>query len=63
MPKKSKKTDSKMQDARQGIEAIHRQQHVEVASARTGAELVAFFRASPLVGEDLIIERDQSTSR
>lgn len=30
---------------------------------RTGAELVAFLRASPLVGEELQIERDQSTGR
>ena len=28
---------------------------------RTGKELVAFFRASPLVGEELTIDRDQST--
>ena len=31
--------------------------------ARTGAELLAFFRASPLVGEDLDMERDRSTGR
>jgi hypothetical protein len=31
--------------------------------ARTGAELVAFFRASPLVGERLEIERDRSPGR
>ena len=31
-----------------------------VEPARTGAELVAFFRASPLIGEELMIKRDQS---
>ncbi len=31
--------------------------------ARTGAELLAFLRASPLVGEDLIIKRDRSPGR
>ena len=31
--------------------------------ARTGAELLAFLRASPLVGEDLMIERDRTTGR
>lgn len=31
--------------------------------ARTGAELVAFLRASPLVGADLDLERDRSTGR
>src|SRR6266404_3499408 len=31
--------------------------------ARTGEELLAFFRASPLVGVDLRIERDKSTGR
>ena len=34
-----------------------------IEPVRTGAELVAFFRASPLVGEELMIERDQSTGR
>ncbi len=31
--------------------------------ARTGRDLVAFLRASPLVGEDLVIERDGTTGR
>jgi hypothetical protein len=31
--------------------------------ARTGAELVAFFRNSPLVGEVIEIERDRSQGR
>ena len=31
--------------------------------ARTGAELLAFLRASPLVGEDLTIERDRTPGR
>lgn len=31
--------------------------------AETGPELVAFFRASPLCGEELMIERDKSTGR
>ena len=33
------------------------------APAQTGADLVAFLRASPLVGEDLVFERDRSTGR
>ena len=33
------------------------------APVQTGAELVAFLRASPLVGEELVIERDRSTGR
>ena len=33
------------------------------ASAETGAELVAFFRASPLAGADLVIKRDESSGR
>lgn len=36
---------------------------VSVPRARTGKELVAFLRASPLVGTDLEIERDRSTGR
>ena len=31
--------------------------------ARTGAELLAFLQAAPLVGEDLAIERDRTTGR
>jgi hypothetical protein len=31
--------------------------------ARTGEELLAFFRASPLVGVDLRVERDKSAGR
>lgn len=31
--------------------------------AQTGAELLAFFRSSPLVGEDLSFERDRSSGR
>lgn len=34
-----------------------------IAPARTGEELVAFFRASPFVGEDVDVERDRSSSR
>lgn len=34
-----------------------------VEPARTGAELLAFLRASPLVGEDLTIERDRTLGR
>ena len=30
---------------------------------RTGVELVTFLRASPLVGEEFTIDRDQSTGR
>jgi hypothetical protein len=31
--------------------------------AVTGEELIAFFRASPLVGEPLVFERDRSEGR
>ena len=31
--------------------------------ARTGEELLAFFRSSPLVGEDISFERDRSSGR
>ena len=34
-----------------------------VKPVRTGAELVAFFRNSPLVGEELMFERDRSEGR
>ena len=34
-----------------------------VPKAKTGSELVAFLRASPLVGAELLIERDGSTGR
>ena len=34
-----------------------------LSTARTGMELVAFLRASPLVGEDLVFERDRSVGR
>ena len=34
-----------------------------LAPAQTGAELVAFLRASPLVGEELVLMRDRSTGR
>ena len=36
---------------------------VGVAPAQSGKELVAFFRRSPLVGEDIRIERDRSLGR
>lgn len=36
---------------------------LSVRRARTGRELVAFFRSSPLVGVELSIERDRSTGR
>ena len=36
---------------------------LSVPRAKTGQELVAFFRASPLVGAELQIERDQSAGR
>jgi len=36
---------------------------VSATPAKTGAELVAFFRASPLVGADLDVERDRSAGR
>lgn len=36
---------------------------IAAVEARTGHDLVAFFRASPLVGADLQIERDRSIGR
>jgi hypothetical protein len=53
---------------RQGGEAAERLRGaVEQATgnrpAASGAELVAFFRSSPLVGEDLVLERDRSSGR
>ncbi len=36
---------------------------LEAPAARTGAELVAFLRASPLTGAELPVERDRSTGR
>lgn len=36
---------------------------VAAPQARTGAELLAFFRKSPLVGSGLQIERDRSPGR
>ena len=36
---------------------------VASSKAKTGSDLVAFFRQSPLVGADLHIERDRSTGR
>ena len=34
-----------------------------VQPARTGGELIDFFRSSPFVGEGIVIERDRSTGR
>ena len=39
------------------------QQRLTAPRAKTGAELVAFLRASPLTDADLAIERDHSTGR
>ncbi|MEY2853246.1 MAG: hypothetical protein RL030_378 [Pseudomonadota bacterium] len=36
---------------------------ISLPQARTGAELLAFFRNSPLVGVDLHVERDRSPGR
>lgn len=36
---------------------------VSAPKAKTGSELVAFLRDSPLIGNDLEIERDTSTGR
>lgn len=36
---------------------------VSSSKAKTGSELVAFFRRSPLVGAGLQVERDESTGR
>ena len=50
-----------------GSEAEHVRRSLQsvltARSARTGAELVSFFRASPLTETDLSIERDRSTGR
>lgn len=48
-------------DARRVREALASMTAVE--PARTGAELLSFLRASPLVGEDLMFERDRATGR
>ena len=48
-------------EARQVRDALASLTSVE--PARTGAELLAFLRTSPLVGEDLTIERDQTPGR
>ena len=39
------------------------QQRLTAPRANTGAELVAFLRASPLTDTDLAMERDRSTGR
>ena len=39
------------------------QQRLTASRAKTGVELVAFLRASPLAGADLAVERDHSTGR
>ncbi len=36
---------------------------VSTGLARSGSDLVAFFRGSPLVGVELAIERDRSSGR
>jgi hypothetical protein len=36
---------------------------LSIPRAKTGQEMVAFFRSSPLVNADLKIERDRSTGR
>ena len=48
-----------------GDEARHVRKNLRplARAAATGIELVAFFRASPLVGEDLAFERDRSHGR
>jgi len=46
---------SQVRDAMTSITAVE--------PARTGAELVAFFSDSPLAGEELTFERDQSEGR
>jgi len=48
-------------DARRVREAL--QPLVPFPTARTGRDLIAFLRASPLVEAELQIERDQSTGR
>ena len=45
-----------MQSGREGTK-----QRVE--PEQTGADLLAFLRASPLVGEDMTIERDRTPGR
>jgi hypothetical protein len=50
---------------RGGSEATMLRQNLRSAapSAATGLDLIAFLRASPLVGADLDLERDKSTGR
>ena len=51
---------------RQGGDEGHRLREAlapMLSTARTGKELVAFLRASPLVGEELDFERDLSAGR
>ena len=49
----------------EGAELIRRtlQARLTAPRANTGAELVAFFRASPLTDAEFTIERDPSTGR
>lgn len=49
------------EDARRIRESL--QPMFAAPKAKTGPELVAFFRASPLAGADLQVERDRSTGR
>lgn len=49
------------EEARRIREAL--QPVLSVPRAKTGSALVAFLRASPLVGAELQIERDRSTGR
>lgn len=49
------------QDAKRIRESV--QSLVAAPKAQTGAELVAFFRNSPLVDAELSLERDRSTGR
>ena len=46
------------QHIRESLEPI-----VSLSKAKTGSELVAFFRNAPLIGDELDIERDTSTGR
>lgn len=45
-------------DVRRSLEPL-----AATKKAQTGAELLAFLRASPLVGADISFERDRSTGR
>ena len=53
-----RKGGEKAKEVRQAISSM-----APVKPAQTGVELIDFFRSSPFVGEDVVVERDRSTGR